>query len=209
MPAGAQEGTGSSITLVFDSDGATESTGFVAAASCEPVQRTCADISMDRAATDDPFDCSTHALDLDASITCATDPCTATECCRVATGNPCGSGNGIASTDTAVTWDSHDGDYTGNQICVWTMSCTDSTLVPTVTFRMFDTEDDDDFVYAFDGTCDYAGFSPGSTPNCGSGGPSLMGTASGTAVPAGAQRGTGSSVRTQQQRNQRDGMQAE
>ena len=39
----------------------------------------------------------------------------------------CGSGNGLVSSDAAMTWDSHDGEYTGNQICVWTMSCTGPT----------------------------------------------------------------------------------
>ena len=198
--------------------------------------RTCADNNADGNAND-PLDCASHANAIDATpegITCATDPCEATECCTSVPADPCGSSGGITSTDMAVTWDSHAGKYGADEICVWTLSCTDSTLVPTVTFSEFDTKDDDDFVYAFDGaqaphqrdvaalsrlptsdlfcatgTCDHAGFSPAdhdTVAHCGSGGPSLMSTASGAAVPAGAQRGTGSSVRTQQQRNQRDGM---
>ena len=51
---------------------------------CAPAPpRTCADLNAD-GTTDDPFDCSSEANDLDtvpASVTCAGATCTATECC--------------------------------------------------------------------------------------------------------------------------------
>ena len=52
---------------------------------CLSVPRTCADTNADGTA-DDWHDCSGHYNDIDydpASITCASDPCTDTECCTM------------------------------------------------------------------------------------------------------------------------------
>ena len=54
---------------------------------------TCADSNAD-GTTDDPFDCSSEANDIDtvpASITCSGDACTATECCTAVPPQVCSS----------------------------------------------------------------------------------------------------------------------
>ena len=63
----------------------TDGAAFSALSGCVP-ERSCADINADGTA-DDAFDCAGDANAIDASpagITCATDPCTATECCTAA-----------------------------------------------------------------------------------------------------------------------------
>jgi hypothetical protein len=61
--------------------------GTCAGASPPPPARTCADTNAD--GTADNFDCADNANALHAapaSVTCAADPCTATECCTVVPG---------------------------------------------------------------------------------------------------------------------------
>ena len=74
-------GTGT-VTCAADASAGAATTGEP---TCVPL-RSCADINADGTA-DDAFDCSGGANAIDASpagITCATDPCTATECCTAA-----------------------------------------------------------------------------------------------------------------------------
>ena len=76
-------------TVCDDADSATTndvcSNGECAGTAPPPPARTCADTDAD--GTADNFDCAGEANSLDAapaSVTCAADSCTATECCTVA-----------------------------------------------------------------------------------------------------------------------------
>ena len=45
-----------------------------------------------------------------------------------------------------------DGNYTASQVCKWALKCSNSSLVPLVTFSTFDTHSGIDFTTAYDGT---------------------------------------------------------
>merc|ERR1712167_70107 len=134
-------GTTQTAVIVFDSNGWSTRDGFEANFTCIVPPVMC-----------DTFTCPTGSAAIEgAANTPGADEAT---CCRPL--QPCTTG--FDYTDSASI-DSHDVEYDNNDICQWSMSCSDASQVPQLSFSSFQTESNFDFVYLFDGECALSDFS--------------------------------------------------
>ena len=140
--------------IILGSDGSVTQQGFDAEFTC---------VTPTVAGMCDSFTCPAGTTNVDNAASIAgTDEAT---CCQTA--DPCASPGVVLAGGASI--DSHDGNYGDDATCVWDIVCSSGQVL--ISFSAFDTEENWDVVYLFNGECPYADFSTTGSPpvgTCGS-----------------------------------------